>query len=233
VVLNYVRLNLVVEGPTEETFVRDILVPTAAPNGLHIKARSVQTASHRRSVFRGGMTNYGKAKRDIQRWLAEDKTAYVTTMFDLYRLPGDFPGSTKAKSHKNAFTKVKEIERALAADLDNPRFIPYIQLHEFEGLLFSDVNVIDSTLTVFDATSQLSRLVQIRSEFGSPEEIDDGEETAPSRRLHTLYPTVYDKVVFGSLIAESIGLAKIRAECRHFDAWLAHLEALPPLQEIS
>ncbi len=225
----HVRVNFVVEGVTEETFVRRILAPAFAPDGLYLYARSVETGSHRGRIARGGMTTYAKARRDIQNWLAEDRTAYLTTMFDLYRLPGDFPGLPQAKSQTDAYMKVEEIEKALTADMGDPRFVAHVQLHEFEGLLFSEVSQIDAVLCEYAAASRLADLEKIRAAFVSPEKINDGPTTAPSKRLMALYPG-YDKPAFGPLIANRIGLAKIRAECSHFDAWLARLERLPSLE---
>ena len=230
--MKYVRVNILVEGFTEETFVRDLLRLHLAAHGVYATARSVETASRRGIHFRGGMSRYAKARRDIARWLAEDRSAYLTTMFDLYRLPVDFPGYSDASNIVNPYRKARHIEAALADDVAEARFIPHVQLHEFEGLLFSDVQAIDSVLSTLGAQSRLKDLAQIRASVGSPEEINDGADTAPSKRLITLYPP-YDKVVFGSLIAERIGLAKMRAECSHFDAWMAALERLTPLGEVT
>ena len=183
-----------------------------------------------RGLRRGGLSIYPKVKRDLGHWLAEDRTAYLTTMFDLYRLPADFPGFVEARRLADPYQKVRYIEATLAEDIADPRFIPHVQLHEFEGLLFSEVGQIDAVLHTLGAPSRIKDLAKIRAGFDSPEEINDGEDTAPSKRIVTFYPS-YDKVVLGSLIAEQIGLAKMRAECRHFDAWMATLENLTPLEE--
>jgi oligopeptide/dipeptide ABC transporter ATP-binding protein len=66
---------------------------------------------------------------------------------------------------------------------------------------------------------------QIRAQFKAPEEINDGETTAPSKRLQSLYPG-YDKILFDPLIAQRIGLDKLRQECPHFRDWMSKLEAL-------
>ncbi len=221
---NVVRVNIIVEGQTEETFVRDLLQRYLANVGVYAVARCVVTGRKRNQTFRGGMTTYTRAKGDIRRWLLEDSSAYLTTMFDLYRLPSDFPNMDQAQSLRNPYKRVKELESGLAADVSSQRFIPYIQLHEFEGLLFSDVQVIDKVLQVH-SSSQLTELERVRTQFQTPEEIDDGEATAPSRRLESLYPG-YDKVSFGVRIAQHIGLDTIRRECPHFNEWVSKLEAL-------
>jgi hypothetical protein len=232
-----IRINIVVEGQTEETFVRDILKEPLAHSGIYISARSVETSrksirdtryrqeGKQHHIYRGGLNDYKKARRDIMRWLASDANAYVTTMFDLYALPTDFPGIQEATCFNDAYKKVRFLEESLKADINNPLFVPYIQLHEFEGLLFSDINAIDLVLKTRCGISRLKDLKDIRAQFVTPEEIDDGSETAPSKRLKSLYSS-YDKVAFGSLIANRITLDTIRNECPHFNDWLVALEAL-------
>jgi hypothetical protein len=228
VAVRYVRLNVLVEGFTEETVVRTLLAPALATQRIYAIARSVETSTRHGAHFRGGLSKYAKARRDIVRWLAEDRGAYLTTMFDLYHLPVDFPGLTEAKRLTNCFQRAAHLEAAAAADVPDKRFIPYVQLHEFEGLLFSDIGEIDLVLSTLGAGSHPRALATIRDAFPTPEEIDDGEDSAPSKRLLALYPA-YDKVVFGALIAERIGLTKMRAACPHFHGWLTKLEALPKL----
>lgn len=221
-----VRVNFIVEGQTEEVFVRDVLQEPFALRGIFICARCVATSRKRGHPYRGGMTAYSKAKRDIERWLKEDQTAHVTTMFDCYALPHDFPNFAAAKKMADAYQKALLLETGIAEDIQNRRLIPYIQLHEFEGLLFSDVNAIDAILKIHHPTSSpLTTLQQLRDQFSSPEEINEGEATAPSKRLKALYPS-YDKAGSGSRIAQRIGLENLRKNCRHFDEWLKKLEAL-------
>jgi len=176
--------------------------------------------------YRGGVTTYTKIKNDILRWLAEDSTAYLSTFFDLYRLPNDFPQFKEAQKKPEPLQRVNCLEKAFENDIKHEKFLPYIQLFEFEGLLFSDVQAIDECITLtLDAPSQLKKLHHIRSQYPTPEHINDGENTAPSKRLGALYP-YYDKVLHGSLISEAIGLSKLRQECPHFDQWVSCLEYL-------
>ena len=109
-------------------------------------------------------------------------------MFDLYKLPTDFPGFAQVNNFGDPYQKVMRLEESLAADIADPRFVPYIQLHEFEGLLFSDVQALDAILKGQHNRSLLTRLQQIRAQFKTPEEINDGETTAPSKRLAESIP---------------------------------------------
>ena len=220
-----VRINFLVEGQTEETFVREILAEHFAYHGTVVSVRRIETGRRHSVVHRGGTTTFPKAHRDIQRWLAEDRSAFLTTMFDLYRLPNDVPGVDQLRRLRNPYRKVQVVEDALAGAIGDRRFIPYIQLHEFEGLLFSGVAIIDQTMLIVSTDSRLRELQAIRANFNSPEEIDDGDTTAPSKRLIAIYPA-YDKAAFGFLIAKRIGLTIIRNQCHHFGDWLSRLEAL-------
>ena len=102
------------------------------------------------------------------------------------------------------------------------RFIPYVQMYEFEGLLFSETKRLAAGLYAHELEPELSA---IRAAFSTPEEINDSPETAPSRRILALLPS-YDKPLSGSLAALEIGLPRIRQECKRFDAWVKGLEAL-------
>ncbi len=234
---NIIRVNIIVEGYTEEIFVRDILKDSLALSGIYIKARSIEASrkpikglkynKHGKQfkIRRGGLLDFDKAKEDINRWISEDNDAYLTTMFDLYALPENFPKYEDAKRHRNPYKRVEVLEDALKAEINNNHFIPYIQLHEFEGLLFSDIRAMDEVLSPYHGGSKLSKLAAIRDSFKSPEEINDGEETAPSKRLLSIYES-YEKPTDGSRIAKRTGLEVMRRECRHFNEWLLRLEEL-------
>jgi len=220
------RVNIIVEGHSEENFVRDILGEYLAARGIYVCARRVKTGRKHGKDYRGGVTTYAKIKNDVLRWLAEDSTAYLSTFFDLYRLPNDFPQFKTAQKQPEPLQRVNYLETAFKNDINHKKLLPYIQLFEFEGLLFSDVQAIDECITLtLDAPSQLEKLHHIRSQYPTPEHINDGDNTAPSKRLSALYP-IYDKVLHGSLISETIGLNKLRQECPHFDKWVSCLEHL-------
>lgn len=220
-----VRLHCVVEGQTEETFVKQILRPHLANQQIMIDARCVMTGTKRGKTYRGGMTSYVRAKRDIERWIKGDRTAYFTTMFDLYGLPTDFPGYVGAKRIRDPRQRVDDLENALRNDIDDGRFVPYIQLYEFETLLLADPHQLASQFP--EQTAAIQKLVEMSADFTSPEEINDGADTAPSKRIIDAIPAYAGmKVSAGPIVAERIGLPILRARCRHFGAWLDQLEAL-------
>ncbi len=216
------RLNIIVEGVTEERFIRDVLTPYLALRNVFVSVRCVETSRHGDKIYRGGITSYEKAKRDIIRWLNYDTAAYLTTMFDFYALPNTFPGHAEAYTFVDPYQKAYKIETAMAVDINSTRFIPYIQLHEFEALLFSSPNAIDEWMSLFNQGGRSAHLSAIMESVETPEHINHGPTTAPSKRLMDIY-SAYDKVFIGSGSAGDIGIDQIREKCLRFNGWIDHL----------
>ena len=219
-----VRLHIIVEGKTEENFVNRILKPHLGD--FLVGASAVVVTTSRKRGKRGGLSDYKKPRNDIIRLTKQEKNDDVrfTTMFDLYGLPKNFPGNAAA-AQSDPFERAKALEDALAQDIDDRRFIPYIQLHEFEALLLSDPGKLKSQ---FDGSADaIARLATMAARFPSPEHINDSSTTAPSKRIIRAIPE-YDgrKASAGPIVAEKIGLPTIRAKCAHFANWLAKLENL-------
>lgn len=211
------RVLVFVEGQTEETFVRDLLVPYFSRLGIYLTPILAQTSPG----HKGGIVSYGKVKHQLTRLCRQDQGAYVTTMMDYYGLPNDFPGLDGRVA--DAHEQVVRLEQALQQDIDAPNFIPNLMLHEFEALLFSAPEKFAEWL---DDQALLAPMAAIRAAFATPEHINNSPQTAPSKRILTLVPN-YKKTVDGPLIAEDIGLDAIRAQCPHFNNWIERLLALP------
>lgn len=222
------RLHITVEGQTEEAFVNNTLKHHLAKFGVFADVRCVLTSCKRGKEFRGGMTTYLKAKNDITRWLLEEThntDVVFTTMFDFYALPEDFPGYAEAMKQHDPYQKVATIEQAFANDINDYRFIPYIQLHEFESLLF--VNPQKFEIEYFDKPDGITNLLAIAESFENPELINQGEETAPSKRIINVYGDyAANKLAIGSMIAHEIGVEAMKKGCAHFNEWLTKLEQL-------
>ncbi len=223
------RLNMIVEGQTEEAFVNGVLQEPLAQQQVWACARCVETSRDKRHarIYRGGLLDYRRAKRDIQRWMKEDQRpdAYFTTMFDFYRLPADFPGFDQARRMNDSLQRATALEESFRLDIGDSRFIAYIQLHEFEALLLSDPSKFDWEFT--EHVEAIGRLVLLCAGFASPELINDGQDSAPSKRIIREIPEyARRKASAGPFIAGKIGLPMMRQKCPHFDEWLKKLEAL-------
>lgn len=226
-----VRLNLIVEGQTEREFVKLILVPYFGSLGLDCRPRLIETSRNKQKniIYRGGCVEYTHLKNDLSRWFKQDnnKDAFFSTMIDLYKIPNSFPAFVKAKKISNPFDKVSCLEKAMQNDLKHPRFLPYIQLHEFETLLFSDITFL---IPQFPHRKKgIDKLKKIQSQFSSPDLIDDGDTTAPSKRIIGQVPEYEDQKQFaGPIVAQQIGLNVLRQKCIHFNQWLEKIEKLVP-----
>ena len=145
---------------------------------------------------------------------------------DLYALPAEFPGWDDAEKLRHAPEKrVETLEQAFAADIDDSRFIPYIQLHEYEAYLFSDPEKFGFFYNKHEKA--IAALKAIAEKEATPELIDDGAHSAPSKRIIAVLPDYEGaKSVIGPMVAERIGLDMIRGKCPHFAAWLSRLEQL-------
>lgn len=214
------RLYLLVEGQTEETFVRELLVPHYVRMGLYLTPILVET----RPGYKGGLVSYAKVRPQIERLCKQHAGAFVTTMFDLYGLPNDFPGKNSPQwtGLRNGADKASLIERELAQDIHQCNFVPYIQVHEFEALLFVQPQQFGSW-----ADRSIAEALQKVVAATAPEEINDHPDTAPSKRILTAMPQ-YQKPFHGPLIACDIGLDAMRAACPHFAQWLTRIDGLLP-----
>lgn len=214
-----IRVMIICEGATEEFFVSKMLAP-------HFISYNVSVSPI--NLDRG--FNYDSLKNNIVKTLNSDKNAHVTTLVDLYGISNDYPGY-KANATKEALQKVLMIEEAVQQDvlthkhLYNRQFFCHFQLHEFEALLFSDPNSLEESLIIDHPEIPKGSFAKILSDFPSPEYINDSVHTKPSQRIINLAPS-YDKVSEGILIAEIIGLEKMRNACPHFDLWIKKIENL-------
>ncbi len=143
----------------------------------------------------------------------------VTSLVDFYGFR-DKGGRTvdELEKHLN-----REIQSRVRRNWDRRKVIPYVQKYEFKGLLFSDVTAFGSVIGA--PGESIAQLESMRSQFATPEDINDNSKTAPSKRIAGVIPK-YRKVVDGRLLAEDIGLTAIRTACPRFNGWMAHLESL-------
>ena len=216
------RVFISVEGQTEETFVREILSKHLWNFNVDTIPIIISTKIMKQgNKFKGGLSSYDKVRNEIQKLLKDTNVVAVTTMHDLYKLPTDFPGYF-TKPCFNGFMKADHLEKSFQNEISNPRFKPYLQIHEFEAILFVCPAITARTLSNI---KKQKKLEEIKERYHSPEEINDGDNTAPSKRIMQLFPN-YEKPLGGSLIAIGVGLDNIRAECPHFNEWLTWLEGL-------
>lgn len=221
------KIFIVTEGASEEHFAKAILSPHFLDFDKIIIPIKVLTKKDDRhgKMHKGGITSYSKMQTTlcpVLRQASASKDSYVTTMIDFYALPTDTPNYASAMKHHNAYEAVKEIEEAIS-DKEGFKqiFFPYIQLHEFEALLFADIE----QLTTEYFNSDIDELRQVSIIQPNPELINNTPNTAPSKRILKVIPA-YDKTVAGIEILRKIGLNKLRQKCQHFNDWITLLEQI-------
>lgn len=221
-----IRLHLICEGSTEEVFANNVLWDHFQRLGIELRAGKIGKPGRK-----GGNVTFDRVCSEVTRRLKSDRQAHCTTLFDFYGLPQNFPGRVEASSKSSIALKFESVTQALVERLtmelgEDPmrRFVPYIQMHEFEGLLFSDP---ERSADAIGQAAIAARLRAIRDQFETPEHINDSPQTAPSKRILALYDA-FDKPRHGAIAAKRIGLAGICSQCPLFDAWIRRLESLAP-----
>ena len=210
------RVVFIVEGDTELNFIHKRVIPYLYNKGYTQSMNAQKILTNRKLNKKGGNVSYNYLKNEIVK-VAATREVLITTFLDFFRLPTDFPSYTTDR------LKLAEIEEAIRTDLDpqvpSNTLLPYIQLHEMEALMYTNMDGFD---LVVDDEQQLDELREIIDRYPNPEEINGGADTAPSKRLMSIFP--YRKTTDGEMILECIEIDDIRAKCPRFDAWMSKLE---------
>ena len=204
-----IRLGIVVEGQTEEGFVKQVLVD-------HLRTHRVVPIPILVGR-RGGNVNMERLVLDMANsfWNYD----FVTSLVDFYGFrdrDSEEPDDLESRINSAIVGRVKR-------SFDHTRVFSYVQKYEFEGLLFSKVEAFQAVSGA--TTDSLAQLQRVRSGFPTPEDINDNRETAPSKRIINALPQ-YNKRLHGPQVASDIGLETIRTECQRFDDWMTRLETL-------
>lgn len=202
------------EGQTEYVFINRLLRPYLLQNDVF--AVSTLTQSNKNRQHKGGVLSYAKTVREIQNLCKEHKHETVSSMIDLYALPSDFPyGDTG-----DLYSDVERLEEQIKLSVGEPNFIPYVSVHEFEALLFSEP---EAFACINEEAAET--LKAIAAEYNNPEHINNSPETAPSKRILAAIEE-YSKVGDGITIASKIGIHKMIERCPHFAQWVKKLSQI-------
>lgn len=215
------NIFLVVEGYSELQFVNNLLAPYLIQNGANL-VRPFPVATNAPLGKKGGGKTYKHLREELLRSVAYSPEKIVTTFFDYYAFPADAPDFQTCKQQIGIDEKIVCLEQAIKNDIapNNHFFIPYLQKHEFEGLLFSSNIGFESYFPQCANATQL-----IITQYANPEEINDNPQTAPSKRIINLIPT-YNKVLDGNILALEIGINTMLERCPRFRSWVEMLVKL-------
>lgn len=210
------RLYIIVEGQTEKNFVDGILSKYLYNEvGAPCLIESILIHDGR-----GGFSNYEHLRNDVQSLLHSIDPDLIVTMFvDFFRIPqAHIPEPETWKSEKNHYRQAELMEAAMARDINDRRFVPYIQMHEFEALLFSSMQGFEK----YWKTKEVQKIKAIKEKFANPEDINTTPQGAPSKRILAIKPD-YVKPVDGKAIAIEIGINVMLADCPKFSKWVGTL----------
>ena len=210
------RIYLVVEGQTEQEFVCNVLSPYLSSKGvLSVTPILIRTSK----TGRGGHVRFHHLLKTIKPLLVSNKNDFlVTTFIDYFRIPRNMPRYEECMANGNDNLKVAALEASMESEVNDYRFFPYIQLHEFEALLFANNNGFEE----YFSSGQSDKTAAIISEFPNPEDINTAPDTAPSKRILAI-DKGYDKVILGNLIAMDVGIDDMLLKCPRFSSWVSKL----------
>ncbi len=221
---DYIEIMVLVEGKTEEIFVNDLLRPYMARKKIYLYPTQISKPGQK-----GGDVRFSRAKKDIRMHLKQRPDTYVTTFIDFYGTK-EWPGLDSVRSGATPSEIAQTINEATKTEVVNlfadwradERFIPYVAVHEFEAMLFSDVDLLSARLNV-----NKEQVEKVLAEYGEPEAVNNNPETAPSKRLNAWSTNgKFAKTTTGIVLARQIGIPKIRERCPLFDNWLTSIESI-------
>ena len=204
------------EGPTEETFINEVLYPYFFNIGIVVRPIICTTKRTSLKKYKGGVSDYKKIKNELTILCKSHSNEFVTTMFDYYAMPSNTPGIDN--QDPDILKRIEAIEATVNSDIGMRNCSFHFMLHEFEGILFSN----PASFNLIADESTADKVQAIRDSFPTPEHINNSPETAPSKRLEQLIPG-YAKVRNGSILSKDMGIDTIIRECPHFREWIKQI----------
>ncbi len=216
------RIIIICEGETEKEFCNTILSPYFAAKGIFLQSPLIKKSM-------GGIVKWAELRKQITLHLRNDSNAFVSTLIDYYGLYSkyNFPKWDEAENQTDKNIRMNILEQGMKDSIDDTirfRFVPYMQLHEFEGLLFNEIEIFHELIPPKELIG-IDELTRTFNQYSNPEMINNNRETSPSHRLERII-LGYNKIVYGNILAEAIGLEKIRAKSPRFNEWLKRLEEI-------
>ena len=216
------EVYLVVEGATEQLFVERILAPYCAMHGVYLHSTQVPKKGEK-----GGDVRFARVKTCVGNFLKQRSDTRVGTFFDYYGLK-DWPSLDEVRAAQGLSTAeiARRLNDSATAELAHEfpelnvanRFVPFMAVHEFEALLFSDASLLASSLGI-----DVALIDEALRVYGSPEAINTRSDKIPSRQIANWLEGRYIKTVQGIAVADKIGIDKMRFACHNFDDWLNRL----------
>lgn len=219
------RILALVEGPTERSIFDRVFAKDLETKNVFLYSRVVGKPGHK------GRNTFSTVRKELHALLRQEPGSYVTMFFDYYGLKDDWPAlnASKGKDPAGILNAISQgiydsIASDIGTDLVGNRFIPYVQVHELESLLFAGS---EHMAHVFEQSKLQRDFEKIVAECGGCEKINDNVNTAPSKRIQKYFPG-YKKGrsvnAHAYRIIQRTGIDRIRQKCPNFNEWYTKLE---------
>jgi hypothetical protein len=217
------HLYIIVEGPTELEFIDRILIPYFNSQGI---TTHIQGVAITMSGGGNGFNNIRHFENTIRPILNYQNEPIITTLIDYFRLNSEtkLPGFLECSQKSTTDNKIECLEVRLNDVVQKIKpysyFIPYIQKHEMETLMFSnpqegfDLEDIKIKNAVIEICKQYPNIEDINGNYG------------PSERLGDIYKSCgkkYSKVIDGIDVAELTGIEKMVEKSLRLKNWIENL----------
>jgi len=218
-------IYFIVEGETELEFVNKILIPYLYSKGLQC---NIQGYPITMSGGGHGVNNIQHFINTITPVLNYNGEPVITTLFDYFRLNSEkkIPGFDLCMKNILVDDRILCLETKYNDIVQSIKpyrfFIPYIQKHEMETLLFAE----PANGFYLESDKIKNAVIEIALEYPNIEDINGSEEGAPSKRLENIFKMdnkKYDKVIDGIDIAELTGIDNILNKCTRFNKWVENI----------
>ena len=213
------RIIIICEGLTEKEFCEKVLAPYLWQHEIDIQTPLIK-------ISVGGIVKWDYLRRQVETHLKESSSVFVSTLIDYYGLyqKYNFPRWEEGNKIYDKDNRMSFLEEAMNKDVSESlqhRFIPYLQLHEFEALLFINLQIFYEQVPKSDLVG-IEELEKTFTQYSNPEMINNSKVTSPGHRLERIIKG-YKKPLYGHYLAEAIGVERIRSKCPRFNNWVQTL----------
>ena len=213
------RIIIICEGLTEKEFCEKVLAPYLWQHEIDIQTPLIKISG-------GGIVKWDYLRRQVETHLKESSSVFVSTLIDYYGLyqKYNFPRWEEGNKIYDKDNRMSFLEEAMNKDVSESlqhRFIPYLQLHEFEALLFINLQIFYEQVPKSDLVG-IEELEKTFTQYSNPEMINNSKVTSPGHRLERIMKG-YKKPLYGHYLAEAIGVERIRSKCPRFNNWVQTL----------
>ena len=100
---DYAEVIVLAEGPTEQLFIKRLLAPYLAHQGVFLTPVILNKPGEK-----GGDVKFARARNDIEKHLKQRKNTWITLLVDYYGIGSDWPGYAESKKQTQHTRKAQD-----------------------------------------------------------------------------------------------------------------------------